>query len=181
MVHLYIQTLPSCIPQPNAHQNGSPKISSRQLQVVPTLFITGMPNASNTIAKAIDRKDYPFAVLFTFVFVGFFWLQFHLSKYKNKKWSRNLSLNLNMWFFHTLPFGLIYQLANIFSPQFTFTMYTVVLLSSSFIFYMFIIDDLVKCCEAWRHGEDENRLPESLIITGETVICCHISKWHLNL
>ncbi|KAJ0457350.1 hypothetical protein HanIR_Chr15g0772711 [Helianthus annuus] len=119
-------------------------------QWFPLFFIIGTPNASNTIAKAIGRKDYPFAVLFTLVFVGFFWLQFHLSKYKNKKWSRNLSLNLNMWFLHTLPFGLIYQLADIFSPQFTLTMYTVVLLSSSFMFYMFIIDDLVKCWKAWR-------------------------------
>ncbi|KAI3761958.1 hypothetical protein L1987_52381 [Smallanthus sonchifolius] len=141
-----------------------------------------MPNATTTVAKAIGQKDYPLAVLFMSVFVGFFFLQFHLSKIlslpENKKSGQKIWLNLNMWFLHTaLPFGSIYQLADFVPPHFTLIMYIFVLLCSSFLFYLFVIDDLIKCWEIWRLHEDEHRLPENKSLDAGKLDYNSVSIW----
>ncbi|MFS7948283.1 hypothetical protein Hanom_Chr06g00558341 [Helianthus anomalus] len=122
---------------------------------LPLFYVIMTPTVSGSIAKAVGRKDYPLALLFASVFVGFFLLQFYLSK--TEKQVQKLWLNLNMWFLLTLlHFGSIYQLADFFPPQFTFTMYTLVLFCSLFMFYLFVIDDLVKCWMIWRLPENQS-------------------------
>ncbi|KAJ0846230.1 hypothetical protein HanRHA438_Chr15g0722511 [Helianthus annuus] len=124
---------------------------------LPLFYVIMTPTVSGSIAKAMGRKDYPLALLFTSVFVGFFLLQFYLYLSKTEKPVQKLWVNLNMWFLLTLlPFGSIYQLADFFPPQFTFTMYTLVLFCSLFMFYLFVIDDLLKCWMIWRLPENQS-------------------------
>ncbi|KAI3784805.1 hypothetical protein L1987_43910 [Smallanthus sonchifolius] len=130
------------------------------------LFVIMMPNTVGAIARAVGRNDYSLAALCISVFVCFFLLQFCLSKYlslpKNEKSSQKFWLKLNMWFLYTaISFGFVYQFADFFPPQMTVTLYGVVTVCSSFLFYVFVIVDLVKYWKIWRNREDEHRLPES--------------------
>ncbi|GJW06554.1 hypothetical protein Tco_1568977 [Tanacetum coccineum] len=131
---------------------------------IPFLFVIMMPNIIGTITKAVRHNDYSLAIFCVSLFVCFFLLQFCLSKYlslpKNES-SKKFCLKLNMWFLYTaISFGFVYQFTDFFPMHIMVTLYTVVLLWSSFLFCVFVVDDLVKYWKNWRHGEYARLLTE---------------------
>lgn len=132
----------------------------------PFYFIIMMPNIVGTITKAIRRHDYSLLVLCASVSAGFFLSQLCLIKYislpKNEKSSLKFLLKLNMWFLYTvISSGFVYQFSDFLPSEITVALYAVVLVCSSFLFYVFVIVDLVRYWKIWRYGEDETELPEN--------------------
>ncbi|PWA43138.1 hypothetical protein CTI12_AA538670 [Artemisia annua] len=145
----------------------------------PLLFIIMMPNTIGTIAKAIRHNDYPLAAFAISVIVCFFLLQFCLSKYLSApkhNSTKKFWLKLNMWFLYTVTsFGVVYQFADFFTSQMTMSLYMVVLLCSMFLFYVFVIVDVVNF---WKiRGEDGHCLPENQSLDATKMNCYSVSIW----
>lgn len=118
------------------------------------LFIIMIPNTFTTITRSISRNDYSSVFLCISVCVCFFLLQFCLSKYlslpKNDTSSRKLWLKVYMWFLYTaISFGFVYQFADFFAKEMTMILYSVVSVCSLFLFYVFVIVDVVKYWKIW--------------------------------
>ncbi|KAL4581712.1 hypothetical protein LXL04_006239 [Taraxacum kok-saghyz] len=132
-------------------------------------FIIMIPNTVVTIARAIRRNDYSSAVLCVSICVCFILLKLCLFKYrslpKNEKSSERFLLKLIMWFLYTaVSFGFVYQFADFFPWETTVALYSVVVVCSSYLLYVFVIVDFVRCYwKMWiQRGEDGvTRLPES--------------------
>ncbi|KAI3768636.1 hypothetical protein L2E82_19466 [Cichorium intybus] len=131
----------------------------------PFYLLIMMPNAVRRIAKAIGGNDYSLAVLCVSVCLCFLLLKFCLSRYrslpKNEKSSQKCLLKSIMWFLYTvISFGFVHQFADFFPPETTGALYSVVFVCSSYLFYLFVIVDLVTYWKIWIHSEDETWLPE---------------------
>ncbi|KAL7607431.1 hypothetical protein Lser_V15G20571 [Lactuca serriola] len=128
----------------------------------PFYFVIMMPNTVATIAKAIRRNEYSTALLCASVFLCFVLLKFCLSRYRslpeNEKSSQKFVLKLNMWFLYTaISFGFVYPFADFFPPPTTVALYSVVVVFSLFLFYVFVMVDLARYWKLWIHSEDEHR------------------------
>lgn len=146
------------------------------------LFVIMMPNTIGTITKAIRHNNYSLVFLCVSVFICFFLLQFCLTKYislpKNEKSSLKFWLKLNMWFLYTIiSYGFVYQFADFFPPNISMALYSLVLVCSSFLFYLFVIVDLVKYWKISRNGGNQHWKHENETLEAGKLNYYSVSIW----